>query len=546
MDLYTFEATFDKEAVANSVRTNLARGLPSVAFGSVAGGTLSICANGPSLRDVYPTEGPIVALNGAWRCLVERGVMPKFILAYDPTPENVAWFKDAPKEPYYLIGSRMVPEVFELLKDHKVHIWNVYDTAEFHAGANDMVYGGPTVGLHALNVMAAIGYDHFELYGYDCCISLKDQADHAAPQPWGPRNPQPFQAGEQLFLAEPWMVGQAQEFFKIVEANRKDYTVDVKSPGLLKALLEFAWLGRSHNNIDLEAAYDLNYAPGSFDFIWSLMNLENFRKAHGYRKTKIHFRAGPDKGFRPNESIDVSHEHKSGMINNVARPLIEMFDCEEVPTPKDDSKPYLSCTYSPMPAIQVYRQFKDLPEFAPNAASKEWAKPYMGCTTITLREAHYWVQRNSNVKEWVKAADYLKNKYGCRVVFLRDTYKAYDPIVGHEICPEAAIDLHKRLALYRVAEMNLFIVNGPAGLAWATRNIPYITMWTKAPGYHCYNDEWLKAYQGFGHGEQYPWRNPDIQAIVWKEDTAENIIDAYLDMPDLSHKTEGARKWLAS
>lgn len=528
MDQFKIGAGYKLGPVRSNIETNLARNLLHPNYDSIKGGSVAICANGPSLNEVYPTNPrqPIAALNGAWRALVAKGIMPTYVVCYDPTPENADWFKDAPCSPVYLIGSRVVPEVFDLLQGKNVRIWHLADSLEYQAGVSPraQVFGSHTIGLHALNLMAAIGYDHMELYGYDSCYSLLGE-HHATDQPWGQTEPMPFQVGDTMYIAERWMAAQVQEFFKIVEANRHDYTVDVKSPGMLKAVLDERW-GASTNDRVLEAVYNLDYAPGSFDFIWSLMNIQNCRRYRGYKEATVHFKAGRDKGFRPSELIDVGHEHKSGMLNNVVRPMLKMFDLEEV---IEASESAVDLGYALTTVVDVWNTEQELPEFSPSKEAVAWAEQFRGRPTITLREAHYWPQRNSNVDEWIRFAHYLRSR--CRnPVILRDTYKAHEQIKGLEICPEASIDLDKRLALYRVAEMNLFIVNGPAGLVWATKDTPYITMWTSAPGYHCYDPRWIKERLGFEHGGQFPWHDKAKQRIVWAEDTFDNILKAYREM----------------
>jgi hypothetical protein len=132
--------------------------------------------------------------------------------------------------------------------------------------------------------------------------------------------------------------------------------------------------------------------------------------------------------------------------------------------------------------------------------------------------------------EWLQAGIAIANQ-GENVIFIRDTAYADTPLLPNmPICPEASVDLDRRLALYSVAKTNLGVVNGPMGLCWATTHIPHITMWKDAPNYPCYDHDWLKNYVGFAWGEQFPWNDPTNQKIVWKDDTRENILDAYFSV----------------
>jgi len=214
------------------------------------------------------------------------------------------------------------------------------------------------------------------------------------------------------------------------------------------------------------------------------------------------------------------------MLNHVVRPLLEMFGFEETGDNPGDAG--FVFQYSPKESLEHFEKTSEFPEFQANAEATEWAQenfadnPYV----ITLRETYYWPQRNSNVAEWVKFAKTLDR----RVIFVRDTWKHDQPIAGFETCPEASLDLHKRLALYRQAKMNFFVPNGPGGLAWYTRDIPHLTFYIEAPGYKCHDPEFLEAHVGLKPYGQYPWSDLTKQRLVYANDTFENITAAFNEM----------------
>ena len=109
-----------------------------------------------------------------------------------------------------------------------------------------------------MNLFAAIGYDHFDVYGADSSYAY-DGTHHASPQHWNDDEEVfPVQANGRMFLTTHWMVHQVQQLLDQVKDKRFDYTVDVKGPGLMAAHLD------EHT---LEMVYDLNSAPSSYDFI---------------------------------------------------------------------------------------------------------------------------------------------------------------------------------------------------------------------------------------------------------------------------------------
>lgn len=461
---------------------------------------------------------PVAALNGAWRVL---RYPPKYIIAHDPAPENIAWFTDAPVGPQYLLASRVHPSVFDVLLERgcDVRIWHMDENAEQELFLAPRVPGGFTIGCRALNLLNLLGFTHFDCWGYDSCFSVTGE-HHATHQPWAYDAPEVYQVGERSFSAAPWMAAQVEQFLTQVETNRWNYTVDVKGDGFLAAALD-------HNTI--RAVYDLDVAPGSFDFMCSMLNVENYRAMNGFTRVHVHLKPGSKDGFRPVDAIDVGHEQKNLMLNNVVRPLVRMFGMQEVGTMPDPNvivgaievpgDGVVAFAYSPRFSVEHFHETGKLPVYQASARARQWAdmtfpvRPYV----ITLREAAHWPQRNSDVAEWLKFAATLDGP----VVFVRDTATADDPMEA-VTCPLASRDLDKRLALYRRARMNFFVTNGPAGLAWYTRDIPYLCLFKDAPGYHCYDPEWLDDYIGLPQGGQLPWAGPH-QRLAYVDDTCENI-----------------------
>lgn len=509
---FIIEPAYDVQEVNAWIGPNSRRGLPAVQYG-LCEGRVSVCGNGPSLRSLYPGDGPIVALNGAWRTLVANGVMPDYIVAFDPAKENVAWFKDAPSGVTYLLASSMHPDVFEATRNKIVHQWHCACAEELKLGLHPLIDGGFTVGCLSLNLLHKMGFTHFDLYGYDSCYAL-DGRHHATEQNWHLTDPKVYQVGERAFLAEPWMAAQVQFFLEQIEANRWNYTVDVKGDGMLAAALK-------HNT--MEVLYDLDTAPGSYDFLNNMLNAENYRKLRNYSRVHVHFKPGKNDGFRSVDVIDIGHEQKSLMLNKVARPMVEMFGFTEVDSVSENAMQF---TYISRPSTDIYRETGHLPVYHASREATEWAQQFAGVITITLREAEHWPMRNSDKAEWIKFSQTLKG----RVIFVRDTCKADEPVEGFETCPEASRDLHKRLALYRGARMNFFTTQGPACLTWFTKDIPYVNIYTPTPGYHCYDQAWLAEYHGVEPDGQLPWHDPSKQRIVRMADTCENIASVWTEL----------------
>ena len=517
LDMVKCVPAYRREDIEATIAINLARGLPSPDYGTQRG-AINICGNGPSLRERYPTSGKVAACNGAWRALHRAGVFVDYIIVHDPTPENASWFDDAPVYAQYLLASRVHPSVFDKLAGRDIRIWHCGDGPEERAvPAGPFIGIAATVGLSAMNLLAGMGFRHFDCWGLDSCYAY-DGAHHATPQDWAESEPLPYQVGKRMFLASLWMVGQVQEGLKQIEANRRDYTVEIHDDGLFAEAL-------AHNT--LEVVYDLDKAPGSFDFIHAGLNIESYRREHGYTRVKVHCRRGKGKdGFRTNEPIELDHNHKQHMMNYVVRPLQKMFGFQEVDAVGEQAMEF---GYSPKPVLQAFSAGTSLPTFQPSVEAELWAlkefpEPPL---VITLREIFYWPQRNSNVEAWLEFAKGLQ-KEG-RVIILRDTWKRDEPLDGFETCRDAVIDLHKRFALYRRAKMNFFVMNGPAALCHYTADVPYMTFLKDAPGYPCYDPKFLQDFIGIEPYGQFPWTS-DRQRLVYADDTCENIAKAWNEL----------------
>jgi hypothetical protein len=110
--------------------------------------------------------------------------------------------------------------------------------------------------------------------------------------------------------------------------------------------------------------------------------------------------------------------------------------------------------------------------------------------TVTLRQTQRSQGRNSNEAAWRRFAGVI----GAPVI------ADYD---------DAPIHLHQRMALYAGAQMNFFVVSGPAHLCMLG-------------GYPCMVFDAQKCeptllQNGLKRGENFPWAGPD-QHLIWEPD----------------------------
>jgi hypothetical protein len=266
--------------------------------------------------------------------------------------------------------------------------------------------------------------------------------------------------------------------------------------------------------------------PGSFDFLWQLQNMKAVAYQEGYDTPQILF------------DFDTYNPPKGAghalFLNNVIRPLMKMFGVKE--TKEKQGKVCYGMFYNTAGMTRYYETFGLLPfPWRVDTEAEQWAESYRGAVVITLRHCNHFPERNSNLPEWLKAAEAIRNR-GERVVFVPDTAVPNPPVNDFECLPEASVDLEKRAALYAVAQANLFICNGPATLCTCTRHIPYLVIVTKAavdqfeasdviP--NTVPEDMWKMWLGFYKGEEGPNYKGSQQLWLWDEDTCDVIVKGY-------------------
>ena len=162
----------------------LKQGLPRLAKVPVANQSISLIGYGPSLEDTWrDITRPIMTMSGAHDFLIERGIIPEFHCEMDPRKHKVSMLTPH-KEVHYLMASVCHPSMWEKLKDFKIAMWHCVSgklTVEWVKN-NDpdtlLVSGGSCMGLVAIHLAGCMGFNHFELHGYDG--SYRDGKRHAA------------------------------------------------------------------------------------------------------------------------------------------------------------------------------------------------------------------------------------------------------------------------------------------------------------------------------------------------------------------------------
>lgn len=175
----------DKELLGN-LKFCKSLGLPSVPLMEANKKTLAIVGSGPSLRDTWgfiPPDAEIMALNGAYKFLRSKGIVPTYFATLDSRQVNTNFLQDLHLDTTYLLASQCHPDMFLRLKGKVVGVFHLGTPTTKRIFSDEDLYlgGGGTIGLTSLGLAMAMGYRSVILYGFDS--SFNDEVRHVVHQP---------------------------------------------------------------------------------------------------------------------------------------------------------------------------------------------------------------------------------------------------------------------------------------------------------------------------------------------------------------------------
>ena len=523
----SFAATLNNSdtVMLEQARLNADRGLPWFQEQPAHDRAMVLVAGGPSLGDellaLRFTQGDVFALNGTHDYLIERGLVPDYMVLLDSREASAGFVARPHPDVTYLLAAVCHPQAFEHTKEHRVILWagDQDGMAETVPSAPVLVGGGATVGLKALCLGYLWGYRTFHLFGLDSCY--RGDEGHAYPQSLNDGEARlDVEFAGRTYSCAPWMAKQAVEFQRTARLlTTLGCAIHVHGEGLLAAVarhmeapFESPWKGQ-----ELRALYDLDRCPASFDFVQWLLSVEMMRSAWGCTGLKVQIKPGPNNGFRE-DALPETTTQRQRMLDNVMRPALRLVGAEECDDGVEIGVPYLL-----RHCVALGRAGCRPSELNIDRAAVEWAeKKYPDRPVVVqLREAPYWCERNSSVAEWVEFAKTVDR----RVVFVRDTDLACEPCPGVEICPEASLDIHRRAALYRQAACVMGILSGPTVLMFGMETPCAFFMW-EIPGYAPWTRDGHVHVVGMEWGGQPPFFN-ESQRLVYERDTFPAILRSY-------------------
>ena len=207
------------EDISANIESNLERDY--IPFNDLMGksqGAVAIVGSGPSLkanwRALKRFKGDILACNAACQFLLERGVVPKYMMCFDADPLMLEFITPHPKITY-LLASRCPPKAFEMLEGCQIVCWHaagderISELLTSHGRFEPMVIGGGAAVTRAMVLVLPMGYTNVHLYGADS--SFMNGHTHIRKSTTEERR-MAIMVNKRTFSAAPWMCKQAEEF----------------------------------------------------------------------------------------------------------------------------------------------------------------------------------------------------------------------------------------------------------------------------------------------------------------------------------------------
>lgn len=190
----------------------------------------------------------IVAVKHALEPLQKAGIKPWACILLDPR-DHVAKFVDsADKDILWIVASQVDPKVTRKLLERDCTVWGYHASV----GAGEDIYtqkqgyavitGGSATATRGLYVLNALGFENFNLYGYDLCypekpdLSLKDDKSQPKHLEVSIGFHHPLHKIKRGFWTEGQLVAQYEELKEIIMAGKMN--LKAQGHGILPFLVE--------------------------------------------------------------------------------------------------------------------------------------------------------------------------------------------------------------------------------------------------------------------------------------------------------------------
>ena len=204
-------------------------------------GAVAVVGSGPSLKTNWHLlrdfDGDIVACNASCQFLLEKGIVPTYMMCFDADPLAMEFFTPHP-DITYLLASRIPPKVFDILKGCRIVVWhaagdeNIRDILEKHRRMEPMIVGGSAAVTRAMMLVLPIGYREIHIYGGDS--SFANGETHIRKSTTDERR-MSIKCGSRVFEIAPWMTMQVEDLKMLAPLIKKfNIKLHLHGDGLLQ------------------------------------------------------------------------------------------------------------------------------------------------------------------------------------------------------------------------------------------------------------------------------------------------------------------------
>ena len=168
----------DNEGCRRNVESALRRNLPACGWGPKRAGQLAIVGSGPSVLEyleyLRSWSGEIWATNGAYKFLLDNGIVPHVFVGLDPVPGLKEYVEQRDKQTTFLMSSVCDPCVFDELANADVFLWHSKQGDFAYPGGAQVVGGGTTCLTRMPYLAHMLGWRDMTMFGADSSFTERD------------------------------------------------------------------------------------------------------------------------------------------------------------------------------------------------------------------------------------------------------------------------------------------------------------------------------------------------------------------------------------
>lgn len=175
MELIPSTCVLGVDECRKNVESALRRNLRTCGWAPKRTGRLAIVGSGPSVTD-YLDElrswpGEIWAVNGAYRFLLEQGIVAHAFVGLDPVAGLKEYVEVRNARTTFLLSSVCDPCVFDELSDAEVYLWHSKQNDFPYPAGSCVVGGGTTCLTRAPYLAQMLGWRDMTVFGGDSSFS---------------------------------------------------------------------------------------------------------------------------------------------------------------------------------------------------------------------------------------------------------------------------------------------------------------------------------------------------------------------------------------